>query len=322
MKKELSVLISRTGADYIVSSFFSLGITELKINDSNAINEVISSNIVWDYIDDKLIVPGEDTVEIIAYLEESNIEKTIEYIKNEMNSLTEVNYEKIEFSVNDFIDIDWLSEWKKYYKPIRCGKILVVPSWLRDSEQFEGSIPVFIKPGCSFGTGDHESTRMCLELLSKLELAEKSLADVGSGSGILGISALKLGGSKCCFFDIDLDSLSEAKNNYIINFCSNLEFSCDDNYFARKNVFFVKSNLLNESKKKFDIILANITADPLIKLSKDIKNHLMPNGFMICSGIIEKYRDYVVQAYEKEGLLLEREVVDNGWIAQLYKFSV
>lgn len=321
MKKELSIKVSRTGADYIVSSFFSLGIVELRINDSNTINEILGSSTFWDYVDDKLMVPYEDTIEIIAYLDESEIEKTIKFLKNEMKKLVDVNYGKIIFSKKDFVNIDWLKEWKKYYKPISCGKIVVVPSWMKDSEDFEDSIPVYINPGCSFGTGDHESTRMCLELLSTIQLQGKSIADVGSGSGILGISALKLGGSKCCFLDIDFATLSEARSNYIINFCENEDFLSDEKQLVDKNAFFIKSDLFKGINQKFDIVLANITADPLISLSKDIENNLLPNGLLICSGIIEKYRDSVVKAFQRKGLSLEKEVINNGWIAQLYLYN-
>lgn len=316
MKKEISILTTREGAEFIISAFFSQGIDGLKIDDPSTLQEVLSNVKNWDYLDKNLLEASMnlDEVTITAYINNDDVVKLLKLVLEEISSIKGVNFGSMKVDIRSHLETNWLEEWKKYYKPIISGKFLIIPIWQKQVTEYGEKIPIYINPGSAFGTGEHDTTKMCLELMSEVNFSGKNVADVGSGSGILGIAALKNGANICTFLDIDSSTLMSAKNNFDNNFINVFE---DSNNKINNNVSFIKSDLLISDSNQYDIILANITAEPLIKLSGNI-NKNFSHGIIICSGIINENKNDVINAYTKEGFTLEKVLVSNSWVAILF----
>ena len=195
---------------------------------------------------------------------------------------------------------DWVDEWKKYYKPIHIGKgIVVVPVW-ESYEKKPGETIVTMDPGMAFGTGTHETTRLCAELLEKYGPAGKAVLDVGCGSAILAITAALLGASEAFACDIDPESIKVARRNVDINGTTNV--TCE-----------VCDLVAKVPDKKYDIIVANIVSDVIIRLGPEALRFLADDGVMIVSGIIIERADEVKAALFAAGYELIEELTENGW---------
>lgn len=308
MMKELIFTSNRETSELIISSFYAVGINSLRIEDTNAINEFDDSTKMWDYFDDSILFSPNDSVSIIAYINESDIDESLNLILQDLKQMNVYDYE---YKIKDYIDINWLNEWKKYYSTQTIGRYRVIPHWEKGFiETNNHNIDIYIEPGYAFGTGEHDTTQMCLQIMSSIDLNGKSVVDIGTGSGILGIAAIKSGAKKVAFLDIDSDSIKMAKQNLAINLKKT------------GNHLFIKSNLLTEINEKFQVILANITADPLILLSEQIDKCAEKNTILVCSGIIASREKDVVDAYAKRGFNLIKKMEKNSWIALLLKSNV
>ena len=199
---------------------------------------------------------------------------------------------------------DWADSWKQYYKPIKTGKrIVIVPVWEK-YEKAEEELVVLMDPGMAFGTGTHETTRLCASLLEKYQKEGDKMLDVGCGSGILAICAAKLGASECFACDIDPVSVRIANENAEIN----------ETPQVRAEV----SDLLRSVPKisgGYNICCANIVADVIIRMAPDIGVYLADDAYLIVSGIITERAEEVVSALDAAGLKLHDELRENGWFA-------
>ena len=199
---------------------------------------------------------------------------------------------------------DWADSWKQYYKPIKTGKrIVIVPVWEKYDPE-EGELCVLMDPGMAFGTGTHETTRLCATLLEKHQKAGDNMLDVGCGSGILAICAAKLGADQCFACDIDENAVRVAKENTVLN--------------STPNVKVAVSDLLKQAEKVeggYDICCANIVADIIIRLAPDIGDFIAPDGVIIVSGIITERADETIAALNANGWELFDEMRENGWFA-------
>lgn len=199
---------------------------------------------------------------------------------------------------------DWADSWKKYYKPIKTGKrIVIVPVWEK-YEAEKDEITVLMDPGMAFGTGTHETTRLCAALLEKYEKAGDRMLDVGCGSGILAICAAKLGAESCFACDIDPNAVRIAEENAEINKTPNVQAEVSD--------------LLKQVKKVdggYDICCANIVADVIIRMAPDIGEYISDEGHLIVSGIITERKDETVAALEACGWRLVDSLTERGWFA-------
>ena len=199
---------------------------------------------------------------------------------------------------------DWNKKWQKYFTTARIGKhIIVKPSW----ELFlpeEGDVIIEMDPGMAFGTGTHATTRMCLEAIENLihndSKSSHSMLDVGIGSGILSIAAAKLGVEKLVGIDIDPIALRYAKQNI------------EKNLVADK--IEVKDVVLNKLEGKFDLVVANILSDVILKLHKDLYAHLEDNGILILSGIMDENESKVEKKFVSKKISLVDRYYDTGWI--------
>ena len=200
---------------------------------------------------------------------------------------------------------DWLNNWRQYFHPTPIGeKLLIRPTW-RDNYDAGERIVLNIDPGLAFGTGNHETTRLCLETLEKYIHGGEKILDVGCGSGILAIAGLLLGAKEALGVDIDQMAVKTAEENAQINGVAD-----------RFNV--VCGNLTDKVSGKYDVIAANIVADAIIMLSSGVKNFMDENTVYIMSGIIDTRRDDVVNAIKNDFEIVE-EITDNGWVCLVAK---
>ena len=199
-------------------------------------------------------------------------------------------------------DQDWLAEWKKGYEPVPIGKrLLITPSWKRDEVKADDRLMIQIDPGMAFGTGTHETTRGCLELLEKYWQGG-ALLDVGTGTGILAMAAIKLSpGSRVVGIDIDPEAITVAQENAEINgVADDLELEVN--------------KLSSFHGQDFDAVLANLTADVIVPLAADFAKVIKPQGTLIVSGVLREQAEEVRAALGEHGFEVIEAKPDNEWI--------
>ncbi len=198
---------------------------------------------------------------------------------------------------------DWAESWKKYYHPIKVGKIVVVPAW-EEYTPAEGEITVTMDPGMAFGTGTHETTRLVISMLQKYVKNGDRMLDVGTGSGILSICASRLGASECKAYDIDPTAVKVARENIEASGVNNI--TCDVSDLLRG---------VDKSGGKYNIVAANIVADIIIRMMPDIADYMADDAVLIASGIICPRREEVEQSIAENGFEVFDELVENDWCA-------
>ncbi len=200
---------------------------------------------------------------------------------------------------------DWAESWKQYYKPIHLGRVTIVPAWEPYTAK-EGEVIVRMDPGMAFGTGTHETTRLVMQLLEEEVHGGERVLDVGTGSGILSICASKLGAAACAAYDIDPVAVKVARENVKDNGCDNIVCGVSDLLRG-----------VDTTVGKYDLCVANIVADIIIRMSPDIADYLTDNGRLIVSGIISMRAGEVREALTANGFTITREVAENDWLAIL-----
>lgn len=281
---EIMVITSPENEDIVSDILYDAGATGLAIEDPRDIMELSKDSTDWDFVDPSLIKIDLDKISIKAYFSESQkLNSVIDFIKKEMEKVQG----EIVFSEID--EKDWAESWKKYYKPRRIGtNIVIKPTWESIDEK-EGDLVIELDPGMAFGTGTHETTMMCIEALEKFMNNGDKVYDIGCGSGILSIAAAKLGASDIVAVDLDPNCIKVSNENILKN-------EVEDKIHA------IQGNLLDVVEDKADVIVSNIIAEIIVKMSKDLREYLADNGIFIASGIIlEKIK------------LVEDSLVENGF---------
>ncbi len=261
-------------------------------------------NVVWniahvDLIEQELLERDRTHSLIHVYIkQEKDALECVEFIKARLDA-EGIEYETSIVGVNEE---DWANNWKQYYHTQRIGKrIVVTPSW----EEYEVSgddVQMRLDPGMAFGTGTHDTTRLCLELLEEVVTPETRILDVGTGSGILSVGGVLLGAPSALGVDIDPVAVKVADENAEINKVSDrTEFVCGD--------------LTDKVHGKFEIVTANIVADVIIRLLSTVKNYLLKGGVLIVSGIIDTRADEVENACHEAGFITEKRLEHGGWVA-------
>lgn len=261
--------------------------------------------VYGDLIDESILNSDKSIASCSIYVpEDQNINEHISFIQTQLdNHRIEA---KIEVLGTD--EEEWSTAWKKYYKPTPIGhRMVVVPSW-EEYEAKNDEIIIDMDPGMAFGTGTHETTRLCAELLEENLKKGDYLLDVGSGSGILAICASKLGAAKCAACDIDPVAVRTEEENAERNNCHNIDCYVSD--------------LLSDVKlldgKLFDVVTANIVADIIIRMAPDIGRFIREDGYLIASGIIEEREAEVDAAVTKYGFEKVGAKHEKGWCAELF----
>ncbi len=293
---QVTVITTTEASDLVSCLLMDEGSEGVTIKDSSDIADMLKSGIIWDYIDESLLT-HDKRVYVSGFFDEG---KNIENIYSELNELKnncEFDVGSLEVSTSLLHSEDWENVWKQYYKPIEIGKVVIVPKWIKREK--DGLIEVLIDPGMAFGTGNHETTAMCIRLLNGIDLSGKTVCDLGCGSGILGITAVKMGALSCVMSDIDSQAVEAAHSNVELNNVGDkVEVICGD---------------LAEGGRKYDVVIANITADVLIRLSAMVGDLLNDGGVIILSGIINARAQSVLDAYGQ--FKLKERIRDGEWQA-------
>lgn len=220
---------------------------------------------------------------------------------------SELNIEA-EVVTDEVSEEDWANSWKAYYKPIHTGKrIVIVPVWEK-YDAADGEITVLMDPGMAFGTGTHETTRLCAALLEDYVSEGCRMIDVGCGSGILAICASKLGAGYCYACDIDPNAVKVARENVLLNEVRNMD--CEVSDLVRE---------VDPSGAEFDVAAVNIVADVIIRFAPDIGSYLKDNATLIVSGIICERAEETLAALKDAGFEPMSELRENGWYAAALK---
>lgn len=310
---EITVKTLSAGIDTVADALTANGFDSFIIDDQEDFQQFLEENRqYWDYVDEELAAKMQDLSQIRLYLEDgSSAVSDIDRLRALMQTLKDKHGETVgtlELSINGVQDEDWENNWKQYYQPLPIGdKLLVVPQWLNPDNE-EGRIPVILDPGMIFGTGAHASTQMCMRALEKLVQGGETVIDLGSGSGILSITALLLGAKSAVGVDIDPKAEDIARENAAMNALY------DDRFTAvTGDVIGDKAMMQKLSQTKYDLVLANIVADVIIPLSRVVPNFLKENGVFVCSGILDVRLDEVKAAVEANGLTITEVEMQEDW---------
>lgn len=298
---EFTVHTTHLGSEIVSDILWDYTDGGVAISDIADVIELSKSGKTWDYIDDE-VINRDKTVIVKAYIPKNQAEKVVEIERALINlkSNAEIDLGSLE-SFKREVDGDlWKKQWKEHFKPIHIGKVVVVPEWIKYSEKAE-EIKVLIGSNMAFGTGEHETTSMCVEYLSKYVKNGDTVIDVGSGSGILGITASKLGAKEVIMTDIDECAVKASNDNVKLNGIENAK------------VYY--KNLLDDNEIKGELIVANIMAEVLIMFAEGIKDNIKDGGKIVLSGILKDRLDKVIDAYEKAGFKYIESKIKGEWSA-------
>lgn len=306
---ELTVHTSTIGSELISDIFWEFSNEGVAISD---VNDVIALSKLkrnaWDYIDDDVLNASSDVL-CKGYIP-VNEEYKIPLIENKIRELgqnSELPLGSLETVKREIEGDEWLERWKEHFKPIHIGSVTVCPEWIPYEPQ-KGETVTKIDSNMAFGTGEHETTSMCIELLQQFINPDATVIDVGCGSGILGITASKLGAKNVLMTDIDECAVEASEHNCKINCVAN----CTP----------LLKNLLDDQTLKGDIILANIMAEVLVAFSPNIGKNLNDNGIIILSGILNTKLNFVLDAYTKAGFSLIKTLQKGEWSAVAMRGNV
>lgn len=300
---ELTIDTTSEASELVADILTDLGSNGIGIYDNRDLLGLSDSGVVWDYMEEHLIV-DDGKAQVKGYFPLDGYDQIKSQLKERLDFLKEncpFDYGTLGISETLVNDDDWVNSWKQYYKPIHAGRVTIVPEWI-DYAPDDGEYVVKIDPGMAFGTGEHESTKMCLMFLQALGVEDKSVIDVGTGSGILALASARLGAKSVEAYDIDDNAVKAAKENSELNGLSD-------------KIYVANANLLDKTTGKFDIVLANITADVLITLSQSLGNYMKKDGVVIVSGIILKRENDVKDAFVKAGFEVAERMNMGEWVA-------
>lgn len=299
---EVRVITKSEALEPISGIFYSLDCKGVAIEDPEDILGREQGPLTWDFADINVLEHKGKVAVVKAYFaEEDNIEDVLAYVNERLEELKEMGLDLGEAKVEHekMHEEDWANTWKQYYKPSKVGeKIVVKPIW-EEYEAKENELVVDLDPGMAFGTGTHETTRMCIQALEKYVKEESTVFDVGCGSGILAIAAAKLGAKLAVGVDLDPVAVESSIENVGYNNLSNIEI--------------LHGNLVEVIDGKADIVVANILAEIICILTDDVKRVLKDGGIFITSGIIHDRVDMVCEKLEATGFEVIEKNRDGEW---------
>lgn len=280
-----------------ISAVMSMVDNSLQIED---FSDVTTDGMYGALLDESLLNADKTKASVSVYIPETkNVTEAKAFIENQLAA------EGVEYTMEllGCREEDWAESWKKYYHPIKVGKIVVVPAW-EEYTPAEGEIIVTMDPGMAFGTGTHETTRLVISMLEKYVREGDRMLDVGTGSGILAICARKLGAKSCAAYDIDPTAVKVARENIAASGVENV--TCDVSDLLRG---------VDLSGGKYNIVAANIVADIIIRMMPDIAKYMAEGATLIASGIICPRREEVEKCMAENGFEVFDELVENDWCA-------
>ena len=304
-------LKTTTEAEDLVSSMLmDLGIEGVEIEDKVPLTQADKEQMFVD------ILPQIESDDGIAYLsfyleEDVDKEEMLAKVRNEfeaMRAYANVGEGTIEESQTE--DLDWVNNWKQYFHQFYVDDILIIPSWEEVKPEDEDKMIIHIDPGTAFGTGMHETTQLCIRQLKKHVTKETRILDVGCGSGILGMLALKFGAAYSVGTDLDPCAIDATYENMEVN-----GITRDQYEVMIGNIIDDKEVQDKVGYDKYDIVVANILADVLVPLTPVILNQLKKGGVYITSGLIDDKEDTVVEAVKAAGLEVLEVTYQGEWVS-------
>ena len=309
--KKFTLTTTTEAVDLVSCMFDEIGIEGIEIEDNVPLTEKETKGMFIDILPE--LPPDEGIAKVSFYLDgdedpAETLRKVREGLK-ELKMFTDLGACTIEESETE--DKDWINNWKQYFKPFTVDDILIKPTWETIPEEHKDKLLVQIDPGTAFGTGMHETTQLCIRQLKKAVDSGTKLLDVGTGSGILGITALKLGAKEVWGTDLDENAITAVGENLEANGISGDRFHV------------LQGNILNDPSVQewagfgcYDVVVANILADVIILLVDEIPVHLKQGGLFITSGIINMKEQAVLDAFAKNPAFEVLEVTRQGeWVS-------
>lgn len=313
---EVFVSVSPMGLEPIEGVLYQCGLTGLMIHDERDFQEFLENpERDWDYVADELVEEKEGQTTGITFFLRDNLygrEQLIQIkdaLQNVKKQEQEIDLGSLEITMKNIAEEDWANNWKKYFKPFPVGeRLLVQPSW-EDTPETDRVI-LKIDPGHIFGTGTHETTQLCMELIEKYTQDKDMVLDIGCGSGILSIASLLLGAGEADAVDIDPNAIEIAYEN------------SDRNHIDRSTYHVAAGNILEDeelhtkySGKTYRLVVANIVADVIIALTKKVPDYIQDGGTFLCSGIITERKDDVLAALKNGGFRVLDILEKGSWVA-------
>ncbi|MCD7833625.1 MAG: 50S ribosomal protein L11 methyltransferase [Lachnospiraceae bacterium] len=296
--------------DIVIATLAEIGVEGVEIEDKVPLSEEDKKQMFVDILPDG---PEDDGIAWLSfYLEEdADTEAILANVRQELEDLRMfLDIGEGSIAVSQTEDKDWINNWKEYFHQFYVDDILIIPSWEEVRDEDRDKMIIHIDPGTAFGTGMHETTQLCLRQLKKYVTGQTELLDVGTGSGILSIAALKLGAKHAIGTDLDPCAISAVRENLEAN-------EVPDGVMQ-----VLLGNIIDDQKVqdavgygKYDIVVANILAEVLVPLTPVIVNQLKPGGIYITSGIIEEKETVVVDAVKAAGLEVLEVTHQNDWVS-------
>lgn len=304
-------LKTTTQAEDIVSSILmDLGIQGVEIEDKVPLSESDKENMFVG------IAPERGTDDGVAYLSfylevEEDKETILENVRKELQEMSSfVNMGDCTIEESQTEDLDWVNNWKKYFHQFCVDDILIIPSWEDVKPEDEGKMIIHIDPGTAFGTGMHETTQLAIRQLKKHVVPDAVILDVGCGSGILGMLALKFGAQYSVGTDLDPCAAEATHENMEVNGIDRGQYE-----MMIGNIIDDKAVQDKVGYEKYDIVVANILAEVLVELTPVIVEQLKTGGIYITSGIIDDKEEAVVEAVKKAGLEVLEVTYQGEWVS-------
>ena len=311
---ELKIDTSHAGLDAVTELLEQQGVTGVMIDDEADFQSFLENNRqYWDYVDDELLAQKKGVSRVTFYLERNeDAYGIVAAVRMAMSQLKKDHpeYAPLLLTMEDVADEDWENNWKQFYKPMEIGsRLLVVPEWeeAADAER----VKLVLNPGLTFGTGSHATTRLCLQALDTHIHGGERVLDLGCGSGILSIAALRLGAASAFACDIDEKCVDVAYENAALNGIGR------DRYTVRWGDVLTDTALRQEMGSGYDMVVANIVADVIKGLSPHVRPFLKPGGLFLCSGIIDDRAQEVLQRLKDDGWDVIEQRSSEGWFSYL-----
>ena len=314
--KKYRIETTTAAEEFMSSMLMELGIEGIEIEDNVPLSKEDQADMFIDFLPE---LPEDKGISYVSfYLEESEdgksddteILKQVKMGLEDLRSMVDVGSGMITSSETE--DLDWINNWKKYFSSFTIDNLLIKPTWEEQKEEDKDKLLVEIDPGISFGTGKHETTQLCIKQLMKYigkEVKAPKVLDVGCGSGILSIVALKLGAREVVGTDLDADCMISTRDNMEVNHLD-----------ASLGKFYV-GNLIDDEElqktvgtKEYEIVVANILADVIIPMAPVIPDRLKKGGYFMTSGIIDFKENEVKEAIEKAGLTVVEINHQGEWV--------
>ena len=319
--KKFRIKTKTEAEDIIISTLYDIGLEGAQIEDNVPLTALEKEQMFVDILPQMAEDDGtaylsffvEETEEggLLLNGETKTEEDILKAVKEELDGLRDfMDIGEGSIAVDETEDIDWINNWKQYFKQFYVDDILIIPSWEKVKEEDKDRMIIHIDPGTAFGTGMHETTQLCIRQLKKYVTEDTEILDVGTGSGILSIVALKLGAKHAVGTDLDPCAVPAVEENKEAN-----EIPVQDFDMMIGNIIDDKEVQDAVGYEKYDIVAANILADVLVPLTPVIVNQMKKGGIYITSGIIDQKEETVVKAVKDAGMEILEVTYQGEWVS-------